>query len=145
MTGRIDKMSTGRPTVYSEELTNEICRRLAEGESLKRICDSEGMPARSSVFLWLQLYPDFSNKYRQARVWQADTHADASVDIADQAVDRDNAAAIKVRVDARIWVASRMRPRIYGPRPDPDAETDAGKIEEGMTFRVVGVPKPTSD
>lgn len=138
-------MPAGRPTDYSEEIADTICTRLAEGESLKRICDDPAMPARSSVFLWLQKHPEFSDKYRQARLWQADTHADEIVDIADEAVDRDNAPAIKVRVDARIWVASRMRPRSYGPRPDPDGETNATKIEEGMTFRVVGVTKKTDD
>ena len=130
-------MVMGRPTDYSEEIIETICTRLSEGESLKKICDSDGMPTRTTVFKWLQRYPDFADKYRQARLWQADTHADEIVDIADSARDRDDTPAKKLQVDARIWVASRMKPRSYGVKPDPDGETTSAKIEEGMTFRVV--------
>jgi hypothetical protein len=48
-------MPAGRPTDYTEALAEEICLRLAEGESLVSICREEGMPRRAAVFRWLQL------------------------------------------------------------------------------------------
>ena len=36
---------TGRPSTYSQEIADEVCRRLAGGESLRAICRDEGIPA----------------------------------------------------------------------------------------------------
>jgi hypothetical protein len=45
-------MSRARP-VYTPELAHEICRRLAEGETLKVICREKGMPSASTVRRWV--------------------------------------------------------------------------------------------
>ena len=49
----------GRPTIFTPELAREIPTRLAEGESLRKICADEHMPARSTVYEWTFTYPDF--------------------------------------------------------------------------------------
>ncbi len=43
----------GRPSLYTEALAAKICRRLAEGESLRAICADKVMPAISTVMGWL--------------------------------------------------------------------------------------------
>ncbi|WP_337187570.1 transposase [Phenylobacterium sp.] len=43
---------TGRPSLYSPELAQEICVRLADGEPLAEICRSDGMPHPSTVRRW---------------------------------------------------------------------------------------------
>ena len=35
---------TGRPSTYGQEIADEVCRRLAGGESLRAICRDEGIP-----------------------------------------------------------------------------------------------------
>lgn len=118
----------GRPTKYSPELAAEILTRIAEGESLHRITKEAGMPSHSSVYLWLMLYPEFSDKYARAREEQADTLADEIVAIADEppaeVVDDKGVARTdsgwvtwqKNRVDARKWVAAKLKPKKYGDR-----------------------------
>ena len=69
----------GRPSEYTEETTDEICRLLSEGRSLKSICEIEGMPDRGSVYNWLIKYPIFFNKYARARDVQADILADSLI------------------------------------------------------------------
>jgi len=44
----------GRPTIRSKEVVNEICRRIACGESLRHICLDPEMPCRDTVFRWLR-------------------------------------------------------------------------------------------
>ena len=44
----------GRPTIRSKEVVNEICRRIACGESLRHICLDPKMPCRDTVFRWLR-------------------------------------------------------------------------------------------
>jgi hypothetical protein len=44
----------GRPTIRNTEIENEICYRIAHGESLRHICLDERMPCRDTVFRWLR-------------------------------------------------------------------------------------------
>ncbi len=107
----------GRPTIYTDELAKEICDRIAEGESLKAICLSNGMPSRSIIYDWKRDNPIFSDMYAQAKRDQADSLADEIHYIADTEPDP---AKARVRVDARKWTASKLRPGSYGERAQVD-------------------------
>lgn len=104
---------TGRPSLYSEELAAHICSEIAEGRSLRAICRDDGMPHMASVFRWLKSEEGFSEQYAHAREAQADSLADEIVDIADN---EEDAAKARVRVDARKWVASKLKPKRYGDK-----------------------------
>jgi len=66
----------GRPSSYTETFADEICRRIAEGETLKQICRDEDMPARSTVQKWvLDDVQGFSGKYARAREIQLESWA----------------------------------------------------------------------
>lgn len=128
----------GRPTIFSQELADEICERLADGESLKAICAAPEMPNRSTVFRWLASNKDFCDQYARAREAQADVLADEIISIADDGrndtykddegnvrTDHDVVARSRLRVDARKWMAGKLRPKVYGERTnlavsDPD-------------------------
>jgi hypothetical protein len=123
----------GRPSTYSEEIALEICKRLSQGESLRKITSEDHMPCQSVVYLWLNKHPDFLEKYVRAREEQADTHADEIVAIADESpethpvLDKDgNVIDVKIdsgyvayqkqRIEARKWTAAKLRPKKYGDR-----------------------------
>ena len=136
-------MRTGRPTDYSLELAAHICSELSQGRPLTKICAADDMPAMSSVYLWLLKNRDFSEMYARAREDQADTMADEIVQIADDGlndtyidedgkkrVDQDVVARSRLRVDARKWVAAKLKPRKYGDRITQDINaTVTSKIE----------------
>ncbi len=119
---------TGRPSTYSAELADMICERIAKGESLNRMCKGDDMPAQSSVFKWLTEHKDFSEKYTRAREAQADVLFDEILEIADSQEDdvyikdgqeftnHDVIARAKLRVDARKWMAGKLRPKVYGDK-----------------------------
>lgn len=111
-----------------------ILERLVGGESVRTICADEGMPAASTVFLWLQADAAFSEQYARAREAQADALFDEILDIADDGSNdwmerknadgqnigwQENGEALRrstLRVDARKWMAARLQPKKYGDK-----------------------------
>ena len=142
----------GRPTTYTEEIALEICTRITEGEPLTRICRDDHMPAVSSVYLWLLKNKTFSDLYTRAREDQSDTLADQIMDIGEEVpmmviTDEDGKVTKRIdpagvnrnrlRVDARKWVAAKLKPRKYGDRQvlagDPEAPLEvkhSGTLDE---------------
>jgi len=103
-----------RPLEFNEAVADAICERLADGESLRSICRDDEMPAKSTVFKWLALIPAFADQYARARETQADSLADDIVDIADNKTLEPNDK--RVRIDARKWLAGKLRPKAYGDK-----------------------------
>ena len=109
-------MRGGRPSTYTPEVAALICERTADGESLRQICRTEGMPSRTAVWKWLDTFPEFNAQYAHAREAQADSHADDITAIADdESIPSDSR---RIRVDARKWIASKLKPRRYGERQE---------------------------
>ena len=117
-------MPGGRPTDYTSELTARICERLAVGESLRSICRDDEMPSMASIFLWLSKHPEFSEQYARAREAQAESHADRIVEIADD--DTIDPNHKRIMVDARKWVASKLKPKRYGDKAEVEHKGDVG-------------------
>lgn len=107
----------GRPTKYSKKLTETICLRLADGESLRKICSDKGMPAMSTVMLWLREYQGFSLQYARARELQADGMFEEITDIRHR-VEAGEIGPNEARViiDAIKWQAGKLRPQKYGDK-----------------------------
>ena len=78
------KNPVGAPTTYNTHIASIICIRLAEGESLREIVKTAGMPERTVVYDWLLRHAEFANQYTRAREEQADTNADEILAIADE-------------------------------------------------------------
>lgn len=111
-------MPGGRPSTFTDEIAAEICQRLAEGESLISICNDAHMPTKSGVMKWLWdgKHGEFVDQYARAREQQAEILADSILTESDKAQDNETAAAARVRVDARKWIASKLLPKKYGDR-----------------------------
>lgn len=120
-----------RVSDYDEATAAKICARLMDGESLRSICKDEDMPARSTVHVWLAERNEFAEKYALARDRQADTIFDEILHIADTpqlgeivteegdkvTVRREDMIAHRrLQIDARKWMAGKLRPKKYGDR-----------------------------
>jgi hypothetical protein len=77
------KRPPGRPSDYSREIAQVICRRLGNGESLRQICVSPGMPGKTTIMKWLESNLDFRGQYARARELQAEHWAEEIIEIAD--------------------------------------------------------------
>lgn len=124
----------GRPSKYSEEVADEICLRMSEGESLRSICRDDAMPGKATVMGWLGSNEAFSDQYARAREAQADHFADEILEISDdgsndwmERSDKDGESSgwqingehiqrSRLRVDSRKWLMARMAPRRYGDK-----------------------------
>lgn len=102
----------GAPSKYTPQLAGQICTLLGEGMSLREVCDNVKV-TRATVYRWLTDKPDFRDMYAHAREEQAETMADEIVRIADEEEDPNRA---RVRIDARKWVAAKLKPRKYGDK-----------------------------
>lgn len=148
-------MSGGRPTLYSPEVTTRICTELMDGKSLRSICEADDLPECATIFNWLQKYPEFFEQYAQAREVQADLMADEICDIADdgsndwmdrqskdgetiRVVDHEHIQRSRLRVDARKWVASKLKPKKYGDRVSTEISgVDGGPVQTKVIVEFV--------
>jgi hypothetical protein len=103
----------GRPSSYTDAMAEKICDEIAYGRSLQQIQRDPGMPPMQTVMRWLEANEQFRDQYARAREKQADHYAAEIVEIADTEEDPQKA---RVRIDARKWVASKLRPKAYGER-----------------------------
>lgn len=111
----------GRPSKFTKELADKICECLANGDSLRKICASGGMPAASTVWLWLSENKAFSEQYARAREKQAEFYADEIVEIADSVIaSSDEVLKARLQIDARKWHASKLAPKKYGDKVTQD-------------------------
>jgi hypothetical protein len=138
----VEKRPRGRPSAYTEALADEICRRLASGESLSSICRSDHMPERRTVLQWkLDNYQGFHSRYARAREVQLAAIADELLDLTDDSrndfmeredrdgnatvvVDREHLDRTKLRVDTRKWLLTKLMPSTFGDKVD--LKHDAG-------------------
>lgn len=136
----------GRPSDFNEIVANEICRRLAAGESLRKITEGADMPDQSTVYRWLAVKENdaFREQYAHAREMQAETYADRIVDDAEEATD---AALGRLRMDARKWAASKLAPKKYGDRQTVEHTDPAGGNPFAPLMEMIaanGRPRPGS-
>lgn len=124
-------LKTGRPSSYSEDVADTICQELMAGKSLREICAVEGMPSSTTVFRWLEQYSEFRGLYARAREVQADVLADEIIEIADTETDPNRA---RVMIDARKWLASKLRPKRYGDRVELDHK---GEGNQGIQVNII--------
>ena len=129
---------TGRPTSFTAQIADTICERLADGQSIRTICCDDDMPGQTTVYRWLAAYEEFRKQYAHAREMQADTIFDEILDIADDAsndwmerkdgnsedsawaLNGDHVRRSQLRIDARKWMAGKLRPKKYGERIQND-------------------------
>lgn len=112
------------------ELETKILDRLAEGESLRAICRSEGMPTEGAVRKWVREDPEgFGTQYARAREVGYELLADELLEISDdgandsykdedgnERTNYDVIARSRLRVDTRKWLLSKMLPKVYGDK-----------------------------
>jgi len=139
------KKNAPRKVKYNSAKADRICKRLAEGESLNKICKSFGNVCRATVYNWLadKNNKEFLDKYTQASERQAETFIDECADIADdneqdtilvigkdgkeyERVNHDHINRSRLRVDTRIKIAEKLAPRKYTPQSKVE---NTGSIE----------------
>lgn len=132
------KKTPGRPTKYTKELGEKICERIATSSiGLKTICEENGIEY-TTLKRWLNDNEEFRTLYARAKEDQADHLAEEIIAIADDSkndtqkddegneiVNHDNIQRAKLRVDARKFIAAKLKPKKYGDKLDVTSDGES--------------------
>lgn len=139
----------GRPSLYTDEIATEILRRVADGESVREICKTEGMPAPSTVRGWVvdDLH-GFSERSARAHAVGRESLAEECLDIADNAANDymgrndpdnpgwqfngDHVQRSKLRIDTRLRLLGKWDPKKWGDKLD--LKVDA-KVQGSVSYQ----------
>ena len=120
------KPKMGRPSIFTDELANEICERISLGRSLRNVCLDKDMPTKTTVMRWLDENEDFCDQYRRACEDRETTHFEEMLTIADEVLpETAEVARAKLRIDTRKWVLARMNPKKYSDKVQEDNADNA--------------------
>ncbi len=155
-------MPAGRPTIYNPTLAEDICNRIANGESLRAICNGpvrfdpmvdednhSHMPAVSTVLKWaLDLDHEFHSQYEEARRCQMEYFGDTLRETGDQHVE---VARSRLLADNTKWLMARLAPKRYGDRIQTEVtgrdgtELGAGVANQLASVMAAALAKRDSD
>lgn len=109
-----------RVAAYSPELGLLIAEYIANGVTLRKISQMDGMPSTTTVHRWLMLYPEFSTAYNAAREISAYNLEDEALDLArlirSLPGDSPRVRAFDIAINQLRWSASRRNPRVYSDK-----------------------------
>lgn len=113
--------------MYDPEIAAQICERITRGETLRGICRSDPkLPAPSTFLAWVEKDESLRERYARARSFGIDAIAEEIVEIADDSandyietedgpkLNSEHVQRSRLRVDARKWLLSKLRPDKYG-------------------------------
>ena len=138
---------------FSMELFEEICARVAEGESVSKICMEANMPSRFAFYSWLkdESKPECVQMYNEALHLREELLFDETKDIVDDpeaGYDKVSVAHATLRFNARRWILSRMNPKRYGDKLSQEITGGDGKplqTSGNVIFNVIGVEPEHDD
>lgn len=100
----------------------DILNAIADGESARAACKRAGI-THWALLKRLEKDPELAHHYTRAQQARAEKFADEIVQLADSA-DNTNWNAVRLQVDARKWVASKLLPKVYGDRLEVEEKRD---------------------
>ena len=128
-------------SVYSQDLVDEIIRRVSDGEPLAQVCRDEHMPHRDTFYDWMTRDDDLSRRFARARELGFDMIALDALRIANTPVEgieteeSDNGIKVKradmlghrkLQVETRLKLLAKWDPKRYGERVAHDVGGQPG-------------------
>jgi hypothetical protein len=151
---------------FTQELADIICDEIAtSSKSLRTICKEDGMPTVKTVLNWLTQgdktedeqdpFRLFLRQYTRAREAQADFLAEEIIEIADdgsndlmtitkgdisyEVENKEVTNRSRLRVDARKWVAAKLKPKKYGDKVDLNHGGEIG-LKQITGMEIISTP-----
>ena len=127
-------------TFNQQDIWPEICERIANGESLASALRYPGMPSYALAKLHLRNNPDLRQAYAQAVEDRAAFLAEELIELADtpipEGLDPASRSAwvqhLRVRLDTRKWIASRVYRQVYGDKVEVSVSHQAISITAAL-------------
>ncbi len=122
------------------EQLDEICAKLASGESVKQL-DRDGLIKERDFYRMMAGDEAFRSRIVRAREAQQEYEADQCVNMADEATPEDW-QVVKLRIWARQWRASKLAPKKYGDKVQAEV---TGRDGGALTVQIVRHGDATGD
>ncbi len=121
----------GRPTIYSDDLANEICNAIAcSSKGIRRLYNEcAHFPTPDTIYRWVKEHREFSDQYARAKRQQIEVIIDEIMGIADDTsndystnedgkliCNHEHIQRSRLRIDTRKWLAAKLAPRLYGDK-----------------------------
>lgn len=121
------KFRRGRPSIFTTELGDEICRTIAVStKSLRTLCKENNWPNANTICEWRIKNKHFGELYARAKKNQIEALVDKILLIADDTtndyilgkngkyyVNYEHIKRVRLRIDTLKWLASKLCPRIW--------------------------------
>jgi hypothetical protein len=137
----------GRPSTFADEIFDQICDRLADGQTLSQICRDPQMPDRETVKRWTRNDDGRRRQYDMARQDGMDALADTIVDISwdtsndTTTTERGTAVAnhewiarSRLKVDTIKFLMSKINPARYGDKLPEAIQARQIEAEEQQAY-----------
>jgi len=138
---KVKEVKKGRPTNYTDNISDIICAKLSEGQSLRTVCKGDDMPCKATIFNWLRTNEAFLDQYTRAKQESADALTDEMLDIADDSeldytktddqglkLNAENIQRSRLKIETRKWLASKLKPKKYGDKIQQEITAPEGVI-----------------
>lgn len=145
----------GGQTTYSQAVADAICQRIADGEPLREICRSEGMPAWRTIYDWMAAHEEFAASIARARDLGADAIAESILEIVDDGtndwmeklgadgqpigwqLNGEHVQRSKLRAEVRLKLLAKWNPKKYGEKVQQEhTGPDGGPVQALIRFKL---------
>jgi hypothetical protein len=111
--------------MFTQEKADAVCALVAEGESLRKACESVGMK-HPTFLLWCDQNQALADQYTRARSVGADIEFEGLQELADEPPEKTASGSVDAgwvawqrnRIDVRKWSLSKKAPKKYGDKVD---------------------------
>lgn len=128
-----------RPLDYREDIAKEICDKLKEGMSLRKICENKAYPTKETVFRWLADFPLFQSQYAHAKEFFSDAEFERMYEIIDDADTPEKLAQARLKIDTMKWMLGKMKPKKYGDKLQVGGAEDLPPVRTQSTLNIEGL------
>lgn len=108
------KRKSGGQSKYSAGLAQKICDEVAGGSTAIAAVRKHGI-GWTTFWEWCKAHEWLANEYARAEEQRGQVLANELLELADTA-DAQNVNAVRLQVDTRKWLASKLFPRKFGDR-----------------------------
>lgn len=118
----------GAPTIFNDDILEELITKLAKGVPMTVICDDERMPSPRTVQEWVKKDPAIAAAIADAREIGFDAIAAEALSIADNV--KEDPASRRVRADIRLRLLAKWDPKRYGDQLAIDHTSGGERLPE---------------
>lgn len=144
-------------STFTQALFDKICDLIADGKSVREICEAKGMPNRRTFHDWYKRSPELQAQYDRACFDREEVYFEQIIEIADECrvgvktttkgngdietVETDMTERAKIQIDARKWSLARMNRKKYGDHITEEHTGPNGGPIEVVRLRMAPVPE----